>query len=52
MKKIEIIPMKKDALISINIESAISQVPKWYKESPQKIKGLEKNKRTQPPDVR
>jgi len=42
MKKIEIIPMKKDALISINIESAISQVPKWYKESPQKIKGLEK----------
>jgi hypothetical protein len=41
MKKIKIIPTKKEALFKINIESAQKYVPDWYKNSPQKVKGFE-----------
>ena len=42
MKKIKIIPNKKDSDLLLNIESAKTYIPKWYKDSPSKIKGLEK----------
>jgi hypothetical protein len=41
MKKVELIPIKEEALLRINIEVAKKYVPDWYKKSPQKIKGLE-----------
>lgn len=41
MKKIEIIPIKKDISFVINIDKATKYIPEWYKKSPQKIKGLE-----------
>ncbi len=42
MKKFKIIPIKKEALLDININSAKLNIPEWYKKSPQKMKGLDK----------
>jgi hypothetical protein len=42
MKKIKIIPMKKDSLLKINIDQSKLYIPDWYKKSPLKIKGFEK----------
>lgn len=42
MKNVKIIPIKEEALLSINIEKSTLYVPDWYKKSPQKIKSLEK----------
>jgi len=41
VKKVELIPIKEEALLRVNIEVAKKHVPDWYKKSPQKIKGLE-----------
>jgi hypothetical protein len=41
MKKIKIIPTKKEALLKVNIDSAQKHIPEWYKNSPQKVKGFE-----------
>ena len=41
MKKVKIVPIEKNALFCINIEKATLHIPNWYKESRQKIKGLE-----------
>lgn len=42
MKKVQIIPTKKEALFDVNINSAKLSIPDWYKQSSQKIKGFEK----------
>jgi hypothetical protein len=42
MKNVKIIPMIEEASTIVNIEKSKSHIPKWYKESSQKIKGLEK----------
>jgi hypothetical protein len=41
MKKVKIIPDRKEALIHININKASQNIPEWYKKSLQKVKGLE-----------
>ena len=41
MKKIKIIPTKEETPFKITIDSAKKHVPEWYKQSSQKIKGLE-----------
>jgi len=42
MKKIKIVPIKKESLFKININQSKLHIPEWYKKSPQKIEGLEK----------
>ena len=42
MKNVKIIPMIEEASVIVNIEKSKLHIPKWYKESSQKIKGLEK----------
>jgi hypothetical protein len=41
MKKIKIIPTKEENHFKITIDSAKKHIPEWYKQSSQKIKGLE-----------
>jgi hypothetical protein len=41
MKNLKIIPTKEEASFVINIEKSKLHIPEWYKNSPQKIKGLE-----------
>jgi hypothetical protein len=41
VKKVKLLPFKKEAVLSINVDKATSHIPEWYKKSSQKIKGLE-----------
>jgi hypothetical protein len=42
MKKVKIIPTSENASLCYNIEKSSLYIPDWYKESKQKVKGLEK----------
>jgi hypothetical protein len=41
MKNIKIIPISENGSICINIEKSSLHIPEWYKQSKQKVKGLE-----------
>lgn len=41
MKKVEIIPVKENALFKISINQAKTHIPEWYKKSPQRMRGHE-----------